>query len=123
MVAAIVLAEPALQRRVAGHAAAGRERDLHQLARGENALDVLVADEHLGATRAAPGVAAHAGALNPQFRHVLFLQLAAKRNSSSGITSRGLLEFRFAGITCGGPAGEAGAVLVDTVGSRTTTGS
>src|SRR4029079_4444971 len=65
----VVLAQPALQRRVAGHAAAGRERDLHQLAGGKHPLDVLVADKHLRAPRAAAGVAAHTGALDPEFRH------------------------------------------------------
>src|ERR1700682_453404 len=70
----VVVAEAPAQRRVAAHPAAGGQRDLHQLAGGEDPSDVFGADEALRAARAAPGVAAHAGPLNPQFRHGLFLQ-------------------------------------------------
>ena len=62
------------QRRIARHPAAGRQGDLHQLTGREHTLDVLIADEHLSAACAAAGEAAHAGALDPQFRHGLFLQ-------------------------------------------------
>ena len=69
----VVVAEPAGQGLVGGHAAARGQRDLEQLARGEHALDVLGADENLRATRAVSGVAARSGAFDPQFRHGLFL--------------------------------------------------
>src|ERR1700676_5445541 len=54
---------------VAAHPAAGGQRDLHQLAGREHALDILRPDQHLSAARAATRVPPHTGALHPQFRH------------------------------------------------------
>jgi len=85
----VVVAEPAGQRRVAGHPAAGGERDLHQLARREHPIDVVGADEHLRAPRAMAGVTAHSGALDPQFRHGSFLP-----NMPAPIAARGPCQSR-----------------------------
>ena len=61
----IVVTESAAQRLVAAQACATGERDLEQLARGEDALVGHRADQHLCAPVAAPRVAADPGAFNP----------------------------------------------------------
>ena len=65
---------------------------------GGSRTRVLVADEHFRAACAAPDIAAHAGALDPQFRHALFLQLPAKLHSARGIAREDLPECNFAGV-------------------------
>src|ERR1700730_8132015 len=80
----VVVAEATGQRMVAAHSGAGGQRDLHQLAGREHALDILRAHQHLSAARAATGVPPHTGALRPQFRH----PISTFRGERNGIPAR-----------------------------------